>query len=97
MNQVKRQYERVDLPDNVELTFEVDADELIVNDVDISRSGIGFQTNRPLSIQVKIHYENGKVVEKPAHLVWTNRNEDGTMKYGFEFVGPLDTDDVIGI
>lgn len=82
----RRKEERAPLPVEADLSFIVDEAEMEVKDVDISSSGIGFTTEQPLGIKVRIKYDNGQNLNRTAQLVWTKKEETGEMRYGFRFV-----------
>ena len=71
-------------PDECDLSFVVEEDSLHVIEANLSQSGIGFTTSKPLKVKLALKY--GEEQERrDATLVWVSQNEDGSMKYGFHF------------
>jgi hypothetical protein len=74
--------ERLDI--NTEIDFYVDADVLSARSVNISGSGIRFDTDQPIKVCMRVDVD-GALHELEASLVWARRNDAGGMAYGFEF------------
>ncbi len=77
----RRRSPRVDIKARVE--FFVDADIIDATSVDISETGIRFQTDSPIAINLRMTID-GEVKEKRAKLVWAQRT-DGHVQYGLDF------------
>jgi hypothetical protein len=84
----KRIARRVPIKTKVE--FFVDADIIDAESVNISNTGIRFDTHEPIPIQMRLE-KDGILYENRAHLVWAQSKNDSGMTYGFQFV-PRDTD-----
>jgi hypothetical protein len=75
--------ERLDYQTPVE--FIIEGDVLNANSVNISKTGIRFETERPLRFTLRFRHEDeNKVIV--SDLVWAKRMEDGSMSYGLDFV-----------
>jgi len=72
-------------PIKTRVEFFVDADIIDAESVNISSTGIRFDTQDPIPIQMRLE-KDGILYENRAHLVWAQRKSDGGMTYGFEFV-----------
>jgi len=79
----KRTASRIPIKTKVE--FFVDADIIDAESVNISGSGIRFDTQKPIPIQMRLEKDD-VLYEKSAHLVWAQSKENGGMTYGFQFV-----------
>jgi hypothetical protein len=73
------------LPIKTRVEFFVDADIIDAESVNISSSGIRFDTGNPIPIQMRLE-KDGILYENRAHLVWAQSKKDGGMTYGFQFV-----------
>jgi len=73
------------LPIKTRVEFFVDADIIDAESVNISNSGIRFDTHEPIPIQMRLE-KDGVVYENRAHLVWAQSKADGGMTYGFQYV-----------
>ncbi|MDM8543801.1 PilZ domain-containing protein [Desulfococcaceae bacterium HSG9] len=69
---------------NASVDFFIDADITKAKAVDISDSGVCFETERPISMHIRMETD-GLVLEHVAELVWCKRKKDGGMTYGLEF------------
>jgi hypothetical protein len=69
---------------NAPVNFFIDADITKAKAVDISDSGVRFETERPISMHIRME-ANGMVLEHVAELVWCKRQKNGGMTYGLEF------------
>lgn len=77
-----RRAERV--PIQADITFTAKA-FMRASAIDISATGIRFETKEPLTIFMRI--TSGKMRDAyAARLVWAKRTEEGGMSYGFQFV-----------
>ncbi len=73
--------------------YQIDADILFCANtevthaevVNVSRKGVRFETAEPLSILMRITTREAQETHG-ARLVWAQRDEDGRMSYGFEFI-----------
>jgi hypothetical protein len=83
------------IPIKTRVEFFVDADIIDAESVNISSSGIRFDTQTPIPIQMRLE-KDGIMFENSAQLVWAQCKSDGGMTYGFQFV-PKDgsEDDII--
>lgn len=97
----KRKHKRLDLDVSVELE-RLNEDGVTtlryvhVNVTDISRSGIGFTTSKELEIgayyDARIQIWTREVVVAAIEIVRREDTEEGSYKYGGEFIGMSDTD-----
>ena len=69
---------------NTQINFFIDADITQAKTVDISDSGVCFETEKPISMNIRMEV-SGIVLEHVAELVWCKRKKDGGMAYGLEF------------
>lgn len=69
---------------DTQVNFFIDADFTKAKTVDVSGSGICFETEEPICMHLRMEI-NGTVFEHVADLVWCQRNESGGMTYGLEF------------
>lgn len=65
--------------------FIVDGDIEMATSVDVSETGIRFDTSKPMKVRMRFDMGHRKK-EFVALLVWARRNADETMAYGFEFI-----------
>jgi len=68
-----------------DVEFIIDGDIEKATSVDISETGIRFDTRKPMKVHMRMEM-NQRRREFHARLVWAQRNADGTMAYGFEFI-----------
>jgi len=81
------------LPIKTRVEFFVDADIIDAESVNISSSGIRFDTGEPIPIQMRLE-KDGVLYENRAHLVWAqSKQAGGGMTYGFQFVPQNDDKD----
>ncbi len=87
MNEKKGRERRVSTRKELEteIEFFVNADIIAAKSVDISETGLSFDTKEPLKIHLRIDID-GKLCDREAQFVWATRNSDGGITYGFEFV-----------
>jgi len=57
--------------------------------VDVSETGIRFETQKPIAVRMRLEIDD-KQREFLARLVWARKNPDGTMAYGLEFIPDLE-------
>jgi hypothetical protein len=72
-------------PIKTRVEFFIDADIIDAESVNISSTGIRFDTQEPIPIQMRLE-KDGVVHENRAHLVWAQSKNAGGMTYGFQFV-----------
>jgi len=77
-----REAPRVSIETKVE--FIIEADIIKARSVDISDTGVRFETDKPITIRLRMEVD-GKIREQAAQLVWAKTGEDG-MIYGFKYV-----------
>ena len=65
--------------------FFIDGDIEKATSVDVSQSGIRFETPEPIKVRMRLTV-SGELKEFYSRLVWAKKNPDGTMSYGFEFI-----------
>lgn len=65
--------------------FFIDGDIETGMSVDVSQSGIRFETPQPIKVRMRLTV-SGELKEFYSRLVWARKNPDGTMSYGFEFI-----------
>jgi len=73
------------LPIKTKVEFIVDADIIDAESVNISMSGIRFDTQEPIPILMRLE-KDGVLHEHRAHLVWAQNKAGAGMTYGFQFV-----------
>lgn len=83
--------ERVPLRTSIELI--ADFDLLKVSGMNLSQTGIGFETDEPLMFEMRFTHGD-QVHEHRAKLVWMQRGDDGVSRLGLEFAGPLDDPEI---
>lgn len=72
------------LPIKAKVEFIVDADVVNATTVNVSETGVRFDTHSPINILLRMTIDE-KLHEHHAKLVWAKKNEDGSMTYGFEY------------
>jgi len=72
-------------PLQTDVEFIVDGDIETATSVNVSETGIRFDTCKPMKVRMRFDME-GRKQEFVALLVWAGRNADETMAYGFEFI-----------
>jgi len=70
---------------NTELDVNIDTDNLEATSVNLSDTGICFDTQTPLHIDVKFVVE-GESRTHTGRLIWAKKKEDGSFTYAFEYV-----------
>lgn len=68
-----------------ELDINIDTNNMEATSVNISETGICFDTDSPLEIDIKFTTEDG-VGSKTGRLVWARKNPEGKYTYAFEFI-----------
>ena len=76
---------REDLHSGIELITDFDVIE--AKGINISETGICFESNENLPFEMQFEYE-GKLHRHRAHLVWVKRLSEGGYRFGLEFVPP---------
>jgi len=84
----RRRFERRSI--FTEVTFYVDNELVQARSIDLSQTGIRFETEAPISIRFRMDVGKDTPLEKKAQLVWASRSEDGSMDYGLEFLPESD-------
>ena len=74
---------RRDMESKIE--FFVNADIIAAKSIDISETGLSFDTEEPLKIHLRMDID-GELCDREAQFVWAARNSNGGMSYGFEFI-----------
>ncbi len=69
---------------NTQINCFFDAKITKAKTVDISDSGLCFETELPISMHIRMEVKD-MVVEHVAELVWCKRKKNGGMAYGLEF------------
>ncbi len=69
---------------NTQINCFIDAKITKAKTVDISDSGLRFETELPISMHIRMEVKD-MVLEHMAELVWCKRKKDGGMAYGLEF------------
>jgi hypothetical protein len=67
------------------IEFFVNADIIAAKSIDISETGLSFDTEKPLKIHLRMDID-GELCDREAQFVWATRNSNGGMSYGFEFI-----------
>jgi len=78
----RRKKPRNRIQTNVE--FYILADIITAKTVNISETGVRFDTEKALDIEMRF-VKNGKEEEHVARLCWAEQQPDGSFTYGFEF------------
>lgn len=66
-----------------DITVFIEDDIYLASMIDISESGIRFETNVPQEVRIQV-VEDGRMIEYDAQLVWARINEKGRMEYGLK-------------
>jgi hypothetical protein len=77
----KRNSERQAVNSNV--TVFIEDDIYLASMIDISESGIRFETSVPQEVRIQVRAD-GEMVEYDAQLVWAKINKNGRMEYGLK-------------
>ena len=77
----KRSTERKSVDSSV--TVFIEDDIYLANMIDISESGIRFETSTPQEVRIQVRVD-GEMVEYDAQLVWAKINKNGKMEYGLK-------------
>ena len=79
----KRISPRRELESKIE--FFVNADIIAAKSIDISETGLSFDTEEPLKIHLRMDID-GELCDRQAKFNWASRNSKGGITYGFEFI-----------
>lgn len=72
---------------NFPVEFYVDADIVKASSIDLSETGMGFVTDSPIKVRVRVYDDDIKAERiRTAELVWARRDDNAEMRYGIEFV-----------
>jgi hypothetical protein len=72
---------------NSKVDFIVDADIIVANSVDVSETGISFQTDTPIKVKMRLGDKySGGVEDKTAELIWAKKEDNGATTYGLHFI-----------
>ena len=74
---------RKELKNGIE--FFVNADVVAAESIDISETGLSFDTKEPLNIHLRMEID-GKLRDRAAQFVWATKNSNGGMTYGLRFI-----------
>lgn len=87
MNDVHDENARRDdrFPLNAEIEYFLDADILRASAIDISQTGVSFESRDSFIIAMRIRLE-GRMEERLARLVYVSPSPDGTSRFGLEFL-----------
>ena len=77
----KRVSERIS--ENSKITVLIEDDIYLASMIDISESGIRFETSMPQEVRIQVRV-NGRMMEYNAQLVWAKTNEKGKMECGLK-------------
>lgn len=69
-----------------EVEFYVDADIIKANSIDVSDTGIKFETDDPIKVRMRVDMGNGEFDEHEAELVWAQKDADGLTTYGLHYI-----------
>lgn len=72
-----------------DLEFCLDPHIMQAMSVDISGTGIRFDTGQPLNVRMQLEIDD-QLQERKAKLVWIKHTPDGGMTYGFEYISDPD-------
>jgi hypothetical protein len=70
-----------------EIEFIADTDIIHATGMNLSDSGICFESSDELPFEMKFE-SGGQIYEKRAHLVWVRRLPEGKYRFGLNFVPP---------
>lgn len=79
----RRRCERFRLDAQIE--FFVDADIIEATSLEVSQTGISFDTGCPLPVEMRVTLD-GEREERRARLVWARAQPHGGIRYGLEFI-----------
>ena len=68
-----------------DVDLEVDAEVITAMTVDISETGVKIETWPPLIVTLRF-VADGKLQDRKAQLVWSNKTPEGGMSYGFNYL-----------
>ena len=87
MKEKKRRERRASTRRELEskIEFFVNADIIDAKSIDISETGLSFDTGEPLKIHLGMDID-GELCDREAQFVWAARNSNGGIRYGFEFI-----------
>jgi len=67
------------------IEFFVNADIIAAKSINVSETGLSFDTGEPLKIHLRMDID-GKICDREAKFVWASRNSKSGITYGFEFI-----------
>ncbi|MBN2710859.1 MAG: PilZ domain-containing protein [Planctomycetes bacterium] len=70
---------------HTEIEFFVDADVIQATSVNVSKTGIRFDTDNQIMVRLRVD-PHGEKVDYEARLVWVKEKDGGGMSIGLEFV-----------
>jgi len=79
----RRTSRRKELQTKIE--FFVNADIISAQSLDMSETGLRFDTKEPIKIHLRMEI-NGELCDREAQFVWATTNSDGGMTYGLEYI-----------
>lgn len=71
---------------HTEVEFYVDADIIKADSLDVSDTGIKFETDDPIKVRMRVDMENGESEEHEAILVWAQKEDNGLTTYGLHYI-----------
>ena len=73
------------------IEFFVNADIIAAKSINISETGLNFDTGEPLKIHLRMDID-GELCDREVQFVWAAGNSNGGMTCGFEFIpGPKES------
>ena len=67
------------------IDFFVNADIISAQSLDMSETGLRFDTKEPIKIHLRMEID-GKLRDREAKFVWAVKNSDGGMTYGLQYI-----------
>ena len=67
------------------IEFFVNADIIAAKSIDMSETGLSFDTEEPPKIHLRMDID-GELRDREAQFIWATRNSNGGISYGFEFI-----------
>lgn len=90
LSQIQRGSERHSITTKIEFMVYGDVEE--ATSIDISETGLRFETSKPLLVRMRAQIQEQKK-EYLAELVWAKRKPTGETEYGFRFVPDIEKQD----
>jgi hypothetical protein len=84
----RRDSERITLKGTIE--FAVDSGDIDGESIDVSQSGISFETNQPITVEMILRLD-GEEEARRAKVIWSKQLPTGRLRYGLKFLDDGET------